>query len=412
MPLGVVDILECVEGIMKFALGNLFAKLSRRSLEPVSPSITSYIEAGASTAEISVVDNGIVAPVSRYVKPGINADGSPCKGEFDGGLYDRQGKRLNIGDNAYLGHVNAAVQTVATEGLKRFPGQYLYLGMVQNVHFGHFTSESLSRIWGADLVKDVDGVIYIPRYPNQPLRPYVTTFLEALLPDANFVRPEGISQYERIIVPAALRFAPGYMKGGSMVRSFFHQRTQTPALTDKATPKRLFVSRSQFRLNAAQNKACFVCETKIDELMQAEGYTVFYPEQHSPEEQFRHYNNADELVFAEGSSFHVYVLTARPGQKVYCLWRRKTMHPVFENQLKSFSGERLRGATQVKKMYYRRDAPTVIPWALSELDFDGLRDDLIREGMISGTAWASPEPKEIEAELAHHRNVYDLEHPF
>ncbi|MCG7624754.1 hypothetical protein MHM97_15415 [Epibacterium sp. Ofav1-8] len=88
------------------------------------------------------------------------------------------------------------------------------------------------------------------------------------------------------------------------------------------------------------------------------------------------------------------------------------MHPVFENQLRSFSGARLRGTSQVTRMYCRLDAPNVIPWALSELDFEGLRADLVREGMIDGANWTSPDAAEIAADLARYGEVYDLAHPF
>lgn len=368
---------------------------------------------GADQANIHLVDRGIVAPVSFLNKPGPGPDGKPRAGSFDGGLFNQKGLRLPFGDNAYLGHENKLPRQVDPRKAAFQPGTYLYLGMVQNVHFGHFISESLSRIWGADLVGKLDGVIIQPIMARQPLMPYIVTFLDFFLPGANFVRPLRPTCYERILVPDPIRFPPGYMRGGSMVRSFFHARTRTPELTDGKTPKRLFVSRAALRKpGSTTNKAGFVCEAQLDELMRAEGYTVFYPEQHSPAEQLRHYNNAEELVFAEGSTIHLYVLTARPGQKVYFLWRRKRMAPNFEQQLTSFTGERLRGSSKVTRMFYRRNAPGVVPWALSELDFDALRDDLVAEGMISGRNWVSPSAAEMAEDLERQAEAYDLDNPF
>lgn len=393
-------------------LSKLKQKLSGQRNQTDAPPPVEDLSIGQPHAAMQVVDGAIVQPVSSYTPPTTGPDGKRERGHFDGGLFDHLGRRLKFADSSYLGHDNARPATIPTENLPYRKGTYLFLGLVQNVHFGHFISENLSRIWGTDLVGRIDGVIIITRYLKQPLQPYIVDFLNFLLPGVEIVRVASRTRFERVIVPEAIRFGPGYMKGGPVVRSFFHARTRAPNLLDPSTPSRLFVSRAALRSDMKRNKSNFVCEGALDDLLKAEGYSVFYPEQHSPAEQFRFYNNAEKLIFAEGSAFHAFVLTAKPEQVVYCLWRRKTMFPVFQEQLMSFSGQRLRGTSVVRQMFCRKDAPGNIPWALSELDFDALRDDLVAEGMISGTAWVSPSAADLAASRESFAEIYDLDAPF
>lgn len=221
-----------------------------------------------------------------------------------------------------------------------------------------------------------------------------------------------LTQVDKLIVPQALRFPQGFISGHPRVDAFIAQRMKAlvaQGLAPAPGSKKIYVSRAKMPPNAPV--ARLLLEDVIDTNLRAEGYRIVYPEQMSFADQLRLYADADQLIFAEGSAFHVYVLVAQTRQKVFNVWRRKVMHPVFEKQLSSFQGPSLEGTSHVREMFMRRDAPNVRARAMSVLDFAGLGHDLVEAGFISGAHWRVPSEAEIEAAKAQLAEVFDLDRP-
>lgn len=364
------------------------------------------------TPRLDTVENGIVVPLFRYFPPKVDIRrNAVTPGSFDGGVYDATGRRLEIGDNCFLSHENVGPETIDPASAEQtLKGTWLYLGLLQTHHFGHFVSESLSRFWAVAQADKIDGVIYIGRYPNQPLRPYIAEIVDWLAPGRPQHRVNARTRVERLIVPGAVRFAQGYLSGAGPNRAFFRSRVDALGPAQTPLPKRVFLSRSA--LPRADAQARFVLEGVFDENLAAEGFAVIHPETMPIRDQLRLYRDADDLVFAEGSAFHLYILAARAGQRVFNLWRRKRKHPVFARQLDSFGGPPLLGDSHVQKMFMRRDAPNVPARALSLVDFAALGADLESHGLITGRHWRIPSPAQIQRDVTEQAPEFDIQNPF
>ncbi|MEX5727218.1 hypothetical protein Ga0609869_000571 [Rhodovulum iodosum] len=360
---------------------------------------------------LDMVENGIVVPLFRYFPPKVDLkQKSVVPGSFDGGVYDAAGRRQEIGDNCFLSHENVGPEEIEPASAEtELPGTWLYLGLLQTHHFGHFVSESLSRFWAVDKAEGIDGVIYIGRYPNQPLRPYIAQIADWLAPGLPQHRVNARTRVERLIVPRAMRFPQGYLSGEGPNRAFFRDRVDALGPPEAPQPKRVFLSRSA--LPREDQQARFVLEKAFDDNLAAEGWTVVHPQTMPIRDQLRLYRDADDLIFAEGSAFHLYVLAARSGQRVFNLWRRKRRHPVFARQLDSFAGLPLLGESHVTHMFMRRDAPNMPARALSLVDFAALGADLESHGLITGRKWRVPTKAQIRRDIAEQSREFDTAHP-
>ncbi len=365
----------------------------------------------AGHSRIDFLDKGIVAPLTQYTAPAHDPEtGRMIPGSFDGGVYQANGIHFPAGANAYITHKNIAPDQIDPDRATHLPGTWLYLGMIQNNHFGHFISESIARLWGADEVPGFDGFIYIKRFPNQPLRPHVDRVLDVLLPGRQMAHADRLTQVDKLIVPQAIRFPQGFISGHPRVQSFFGKRIER-LMQENSSPayEKIYVSRAAMPRDAPV--ARLLLEDIIESNLRAEGYQIIYPEQLSFPDQLRLYTNAEKLIFSEGSAFHVYVLAAKSSQKIYNVWRRKVMHPVFGKQISSFEGPALEGTSHVREMYTRRDAPTVLARALSVVDIAALGRELMQAGFIDGTHWRVPDDSEVASAKNEVRDVYDIDTP-
>ena len=346
---------------------------------------------------IDILLDGIVTPSGFYEPPRPNPDGGGViLGRFGGGAYRSQGALFARGESVFNSHENTPPEQIDPGQVQdRLEGRYLFLGVLQNAHFGHFISENIARLWAADLLSDLDGVVYYALYPDQPMQPSVLNILRFLLPDLPLIRIDAPTRIDRLFVPAAFRFPAGFVAGHPLMRDFMASRVARARDGRPQGPDKLFVSRS----GLAREGARFVLEREIDRNMAAQGYPVIHPESMGPAEQLRHYADAQQLVFSEGSALHLYALAARLDQQVFIIWRRKRVFPVFERQITSFGGPVPVGDNHVLEQLFHRRFPGANARAQSLLDFAGLGSDLARSGFIAATGWVSPAPAALAAEL-------------
>ncbi|MEY8842758.1 glycosyltransferase 61 family protein [Cribrihabitans sp. XS_ASV171] len=360
-----------------------------------------------SLASIEILTDAIVIPSSQYRPPQPKPDGSGViPGVFGGGAYRENGIWFARGESVFNSHENRPPDRVDPAAVEEtLTGRYLYLGLLQNAHFGHFVSENISRLWGADLLSDLDGVIYYPLFPDQPVQASVTNILQFLLPGLPLIRIHRPTRIERLFVPASFRFPAGFVAGHALMRDFAARRVTRARANRPKGPEKLFVSRAAL----AREGARFVLESDIDRNMRSQGYTVLHPEKFGPAEQLRHYADADKLVFSEGSALHLYALAARPDQEVFIIWRRKTVFPVFERQITSFGGPVPVGRNHVMETLFHRRYPGANARAQCLLDFEGLGRDLAAQGFIEANGWTSPSRESLEQELAALSDAFDTE---
>ena len=352
-----------------------------------------------------------VTPLSRYGEPRLDPDtGQIEEGQFDGGLYDATGQLVPGGDNRFLNHQHQPAPQVDPSAAKtQLSGRYLFAGLMHNLHFGHFLTEGISRLWGLDHIGKVDGILCQHLFPNQPLADFAADLLALFAPGIPLLPVTQHTQVETLLLPRALRFPLGVVRGHPLNRQFFAQASARAAaqqqfVPPQPRPDRIFVSRAALPLAGAR----FMLEEALDANFTALGYTVIHPENLSISEQMRFYRAASHLVFSEGSALHLYALMARPDQQIYCIWRRQVMHPIFNRQLVSFGGGPLRGENHVQAMLPRRSFPTAMARAASLLDFATLGQDLAARGFInSDDPWPSPGLKALRRGLQQLSEQFD-----
>lgn len=357
-------------------------------------------------AYIEEIPGAILCPLTRLDDPQLDpATQSLRKGRFDGGVYRPDGTLWPAGASAYLNHENIAPARVEPDRSRRLRGRYLFAGLVQNLHFGHFLTENTTRLWGLDHIGPVDGILYLGRYPNQPLADYIVDLFRVFAPGVPLVPVTDQVQVDLLLAPQALCFPMGALSGHPLNRTFFKARIDALPPAPTPLPKRVFVSRSRLSRAAAR----FVLEEAIDANFRAQGYRVIHPETLSVREQLRLYAHASHLVFSEGSAIHLYALAARPGQKVYFIWRRQVMHPIFARQLDSFGVGPLEGENHVLAPLPNRRFPNDRARAASLLDFAALGADLAARGYVNGEGWSVPGQDSIRRTLHDLDDLFDTE---
>ncbi|MDO5619958.1 MAG: glycosyltransferase 61 family protein [Paracoccus sp. (in: a-proteobacteria)] len=195
----------------------------------------------------------------------------------------------------------------------RLSGTHLWGGQIFN-HFGHFLTESISRLWAvAD--HPADSIVFVGRHKEMTdLQQWHRNFLTMAgidLPVRLITEP---TQVERLLVPGQGFGLGPIARGTPEFRAFGHR------LAEQIEPKgddRIYISRTrQGKKGRALN------EVQIEDNMRRNGYGIYYPERHSLAEQLAQYRKASHIVGLDSSAFHLAGLIARPGQKIAIILRR------------------------------------------------------------------------------------------
>ncbi len=314
-------------------------------------------------------------------------------GTFDGAAYYSDGRACPLSLQIKAGYRNIPVIPDLTGSEDHLQGSFIFGGLLQNEHFGHFIAESLSRLWAIHhLGATYRGAIFYKRHPELPLSRYVAETIGTLFPGIEVRIAERATRIERLAVPSQLVHADnGYLYGHELARQMFTSVSRY----NKYAPRKLYVSRA--RLPA--NKGAILCERLLEANLQAEGYTVVHPEMLHIREQFEIFHSADKIIFADGSAIHLYSLVARPEQSIFVVWRRRPTWS-FGWQIKTFGGGEIKGNPCVKRYFTpRRDGGNMVH-AKVVLDYDKLREQLITHDFIAGTAWNEVTDEDVGREIA------------
>lgn len=204
-----------------------------------------------------------------------------------------------------------------------FPGSYVYLGPLHR-HFGHFVTESITRIWYA-LLTDTTGMSFVvmpeidsveerENFSFDKLQPWQQDIFRYLgIEDQlHFVRSTSI--FENLIVP----------QQGDVLFSAEHSETHLDALTDhrleslgSSTEKtKVFYHRPQ---DMPYGK--IAGDEYIGEFLESCGYRAVYPEALSAPEQILLANSAVKVISTQGSALHIFNLLGRCEADVLVLQR-------------------------------------------------------------------------------------------
>ncbi|MEH6836359.1 MULTISPECIES: glycosyltransferase 61 family protein [Falsihalocynthiibacter] len=309
------------------------------------------------------------------------------------GLYDKQLNALPNSDviSAQLMTTSQAQVDVPTD-VKTISDPVLFAGLITE-QFGHILLNSIGRLWALSNLPENTRIVFLPkRKSNRKLYPHIQPILDAFGIKNEFIISKGPFFFEEIYTSADLF---GERFSGYGTKHFFEWIDQKfPTKGPVIKGRKIYVTRSNFGPKYGR----FACEEHLEKLLQAQGYEVFAPEQHSITKQVQTFQSAEKLIFAESSSLHLYSLICRRFQQVAIINRREKLPDLISNQLYSRPGPRISIINSISDIYWppiRSDHLSV-----SLLDFNTLQERLVAEALIDPKiAWASPSQEEQERSL-------------
>ena len=233
----------------------------------------------------------------------------------------RIGVRLADGSAAPLGrctyrnrHIGVAETAPPLGDLPRLSGTSIFGGVV-GPQFGHMVTQSLGRIWMADQAPEARLVFLAANLGFAELPGYFIDLLRS------FGVRNPVELVTAPVVCDRLLIGPDLcnLEHRPCVSPAFHAwRAQHKAALPKDKLIDLYVSRSGLSLDHGQ----FLQETVLEAALEANGYTLFRPEQASIAVQIDTYLRARRVIFADGSAAHLWSCFARPDALATVLLRR------------------------------------------------------------------------------------------
>lgn len=194
----------------------------------------------------------------------------------------------------------------------------LYAGVIYT-HFGHFIDECIHRLYARYLIPELlDMPVYFHARLNKPLA--VPEWAYVILSRLGISRDDvhlidGPTHFERLVIPPQ-----GRLLAGATVlpdyNSYFPPRKE-PRKASRRTPKKIYLTRALHRATGS-----FFGESYIERLLTEAGFQVIAPEHEPLDAMIEILQNAEQLVFSEGSAIHILELAAPIRARVFVIGRR------------------------------------------------------------------------------------------
>lgn len=236
-----------------------------------------------------------------------------------GGVFNRGRLRIEAALQRGNGHYRGW-RGVAPDNPHRLSGRHLYGGTLF-FHFGHFLTESLSRLWAvAD--SGARSILFTPKSLRGRRHPDLAGWQAEILDRLGIHLPVRILheavEVEELLVPAQ-GFGLGRLSQGTPAFRAFTRKLR-PALADHAVREgtKLYLSRSRL----ARKTGGILGEAHLEQALAAQGFTILHPQDHSIGDQLQAMSAAHHLLGPEGSAFHLAGLVAAPRQRFALIRRR------------------------------------------------------------------------------------------
>ncbi|MCJ8138983.1 glycosyltransferase family 61 protein [Falsirhodobacter halotolerans] len=214
----------------------------------------------------------------------------------------------------------------------RLSGRHIWGGQVF-AHFGHFLTESISRLWAVKN-SDAESLILIGKHENLvDLSKWQKRFLEIMEIDKPITFIREPTRIETLEVPGQGFGLGPIALGTPEFRASLNvlERTVAPQGAEK-----IYISRTK-----TGKKGRILNEVALEANLIAQGYTAYHPQEHSLEDQLAQYRAATHVIGLDSSAFHLLGLVARPDQKIAVILRRNMMAYInIERQLTGMLGRR------------------------------------------------------------------------
>jgi FkbM family methyltransferase len=285
--------------------------------------------------------------------------------------------------------------------IKELPGTWLYGGRFFP-HFGHFLIESLSRIWALDHINEpIEGVIFFPTYNDreEDAEQYFENLSKILDKPIKYKICDEFYRVDKLIIPPQGAGVGRLLPSAPEMRDFM--TTHLKRDVESTGHDKIYISRSgQF----GKVGRSFLGERHLEELLVIEGYTIFHPQDHSWEEQMRHYLCATHVLGPDGSPFHMVNFTGRDDLSVGVIQRRPGPDVTqMVGQSHAYGIEKAFGFPHLGRSWSSAGDRRAAHAMVSEVKFSALCTDLKERGFIGKKAkWKDLSEAKVKKALLDH----------
>ncbi len=337
-------------------------------------------------------------------------DGDQKKLHRQGGIFDTIGNYVPMGQCWRSTFVPVTIPTAKKFQApvhQQLQGTWLFGGVIYG-HFGHFLCESISRLWGLELDGfKFDGIIFHPETARTNLnhiskvtKPWFAS-VGCMLPTVFAVDPVLV---ERLVIPEQGFGLGQLVKGHPDFRDFMRRRLG--ASVSAFGPEKLYISRSKLDPSLAR----ITGEDFLEKALEAEGYEVFHPQNHSIEDQIAAYKAAKFIISSDNSALHLAAFFAKPNDKIAIIVRRPgTTFTEYCRQYQGFGAAEPLVISHLKTFYTKVDGAQdledkrgIFSLLYADVDYPAIRQNLIDGGFIAGKPWVFPSEDDIRTELSHY----------
>ncbi len=338
-------------------------------------------------SSIRAINNAVLAP---FGPPEFNGN----REQRRAGVMDAELQPVDVGP---LGNFRITALPPTAEDVpnirERLEGTWLFGGFLKD-HFGHFLTNSIGRLWAAQFITNLRGVVYLA---DQTHRTQSSVY-EAAKKVFGFPEIHRLinshCDVEHLVLADDLFCEMQRCRASPAFNNWVRQSLPKCALQQRD----IYVTRGQFD----PTKGRILCEDVLEKNLREAGYEIFAPETASLEEQVLTYRAARRIVAADGSALHLVAFCAHPDAKVACVQRRSALPSTLRIHLETAVGERFIPMDCVKAYYYPQN--TTQAWiknrSMAEIDFGVLHTRLLEEEFVApGHQWTSPGEIELLASM-------------
>jgi hypothetical protein len=292
--------------------------------------------------------------------------------------------------------------------IEALPGTWMFGGTLYG-HFGHFIVESLARVWALEELRGkIDGIIFNPKRAAPQFNHVVKT-LTPLMEGLGVDVPARVAlvptRVETLYVPRQGIGMYDLSEGSKKFRDFIKARAG--AGIAPAGAKKIYISRSKL----PPQRGGLICEHLIEQYLEAEGYEMYHPQNHSAAEQIAAYKAATHVITVDCSPLHLLAYVGNADQKVAILTRRSmNLTSDFVRQFKAFGSAQAFEVSALTRDWVPGRGLRSGRSSFGEMDFSKAWDMLKEGGMIAGdTPWPAITEAERKAEIERINAAHDME---
>ena len=284
-----------MEGVVIAITRTMHTKNSQyQFLKEQALKVNSYKKAFSSQFDIIKAD-AMQTPISH--------ENRHCKSFTSGCIYDAKGNKISLSERQgayggdHISSINANTLLRPRFFSPKLKGNTFYLGVWMG-HYGHFITETLSRLWMYKDIKHYDNLVAFPFIFNhrKPIEDYQAYFLHLLdIPSKKIQTLRKPLRFDNITIPEQ-GWTINHSVNKNIKPLYKHIRDKHKSVVQPYD--KIFLSRNDPAYQRIKNVS------KIETLFKSQGFIIFFPEQLTIQDQLSIYNGCKVMAGFSGSALH------------------------------------------------------------------------------------------------------------